>query len=715
MAEEENTSLLTPSTVGIAAAVGIGAYYLLSGSGEDARKLKVQTEEELSGYEEGIFSVWDRHAKRTTQYSKKGIASEKAVTLIDAFQECLMKNPKKVAWRREINNNTGWEECTYEKHYRNSTRMAKALMAAGVGARDTVSIIGFNSYQWITANMGCILAGGIGAGMYTSNNSGQIKYIVNHCKAKIVFVENKKQLKKFESIQTEVQNIKFYVIWDENDVKDLKDEKNTFGVPVFSYDEFLATFADKTTDEELKNRQAAIEPEHCCTLIYTSGTTGNPKAVMMSHDNLTFTAKALFHSLALPDMQHSVISYLPLSHIAAQIVDMHFPIYHTSVKRGFSTMVTFARPDALKGSIKGTMVSSKPTIFFGVPRVWEKFKAAILAKSAKVKKGAVLQGIIDWAKNVNYTRNNSLNQSEKTTTPFGYGLASKLVGGKVKEALGLQNCKVFMTGAAPIAKETLDWFKCMDIFLDEVYGMSECAGPISVGRLYHRETGTTGPPLDGAAIKLDFVEGRDKPNEGEICFRGRSIMMGYLDQEKKTREAIDAEGWLHSGDVGKFSHRCVGITGRIKELIITAGGENIAPVPIEHYIKAEAPALANVIMIGDRKKYNTCLVSLKCVMDGGSFGNPTNELDAEAITVSDAKTVDEAMKDKKWQEYITNAITKYNNDTTACASRAQKIQYFRILPEDLSVPAGTLGPTLKLKRSVVCKVYADLVETMYSK
>jgi len=672
MAEEDSSSLLTPTNIAIGAAVGLGAYYLLGSSSEDTRKLAKPAKSEISQYEEGPFFTWERSDKKKIQYAKEGIASEKAITVLEAFQECIIKNPKAVAWRREVENNTRWEECTYEKHYRNCTRMAKALMAAGIGMHDAVSIIGFNSMQWITANMGCILAGGIGAGMYTSNNCGQIKYIINHCKAKIVFVENKKQLKKFEAVQTEIPNVKLYVVWDEDDSKDLSDEKSVFGVPVFTYEEFLAKFADEVSDDQLKNRQNQICAEHCCSLIYTSGTTGNPKAVMMSHDNLTFTSKALFHSLALPDMNHSVISYLPLSHIAAQIVDMHGPIYQTSVKRGFSCTVSFARPDALKGSIKLTMLSAKPTIFFGVPRVWEKFKAAILAKSAKVKKGAVLQGVIDWAKSVNYARNNSLNQSETTTRPFGYSLASKVVGGKVKEALGLTNCKVYMTGAAPIAKETLDWFKAMDIFVDEVYGMSECAGPISVGRLYHRETGTTGPPLDGAEIRLDFVEGRDKPGEGEICFRGRSIMMGYLDQEKKTREAVDEQGWLHSGDVGKFSHRCVGITGRIKELIITAGGENIAPVPIEHYLKAEAPALANIIMIGDRRKYNTCLVTLKCVMDGGSFGNPTSQLEAEALTVSSATTVEEAMKDEKWDKYIKDAITKYNNDPTACASRAQK-------------------------------------------
>merc|ERR1719499_893419 len=216
-------------------------------------------------------------------------------------------------------------------------------------------------------------------------------------------------------------------------------------------------------------------------------------------------------------------------------------------------------------------------------------------------------------------------------------------------------------------------------------GMSESGGAATLGRIYHRQTGSTGPAIEGCEIKLVPVPGR-ADDEGEICFRGRNIMMGYLTNEQKTRESIDDEGFMHSGDVGRFDeHGCLSITGRIKELLITEGGENIAPVPIEHYIKGLCPALSNVIMIGDRRKYCTCLISLKTKIDPETE-KPTDMLDGPALDVSDAKTVQEAKEDPKWKAYIEDAIKTYNSDEEFCVSRAQKLQYFRILPEDLSRP-----------------------------
>lgn len=325
-----------------------------------------------------------------------------------------------------------------------------------------------------------------------------------------------------------------------------------------------------------------------------------------------------------------------------------------------------------------------------------------------------MQSLVDFAKRKCHAKNHSHNMSEgPTVTPFGYGVG-KLLMGKVKAALGLEKCMYYVTGAAPISKETLDYFKNLDIFIDEVYGMSESGGAATMGRIYHREMGSTGPAIEGCEIKLDYVKGRDKEGNGEICFRGRNIMMGYLTNEKKTRESIDDEGYMHSGDVGRFDeHGCLYITGRIKELLITEGGENIAPVPIETYISDTLPGLSNVIMIGDRRKYCSCLVSLKTKVDVETE-LPTNQLDGPALDVSPGvTTLEEAMEDEAWKKYIQGGIDKYNANPDVCVSRATRLQYFKILPQDLSRPGGTLGPTLKIKRPVVYKVHGDLIESMY--
>jgi long-chain-fatty-acid--CoA ligase ACSBG len=226
------------------------------------------------------------------------------------------------------------------------------------------------------------------------------------------------------------------------------------------------------------------------------------------------------------------------------------------------------------------------------------------------------------------------------------------------------------------------------------------------------KVGSTGPSLPGCEMKLMHEEGRDKPGNGEICYRGRHIMMGYMKMEEKTRGAIDEEGWLHSGDVGRVDEKgLLYITGRIKELLITAGGENIAPVPIEDFIKSRIPAVSNFMMVGDKRKYNVALVTLKT--EPNEDGTFSDKLAGEATSVSSATTVGEAKSDEAWQKYIMDAITAYNN-SDILVSRAQKIQKFVILDRDFSVPEGELGPTLKLKRGTVMEHFEKEIEGLYS-
>jgi len=704
MSKDDSDSYLTKRNLLIGAVALGGAAYLLSGSGEDKRKIDTSPEL-LPEYGPGPHRVINRDAEIPIKKSPSGIGTAEPETIVDVFKRAVERNPDAIAWRREPTPGN-WETCTWKQHWENCVQMAKSLIAVGINQHDTVNIIGFNSYQWITASLGCQLAGGISAGQYTTNNSGQCKYIAEHSGAKVIFLENAKQLAKWEEIHAELPDIKCIVVWDGSEI-----DAEKFKLKVYSYDDFIQV-GSSISDDEVISRFDKIKPGHCAGLIYTSGTTGNPKAVMMSHDNFIWTFKSFNESVGTPDdFTLRVISYLPLSHVAAQIVDIIAPLVVTADERPGE--LWFARPDALKGSLKLTLAACRPTFFFGVPRVWEKFKAAIQAK-AKEPKGAVMGALVSWAKGKCYEKNTGRSMSQPSVSPFGYGLASKVMG-KVKAALGLDQCVMCLTGAAPISRDTLEYFKNLDIFIHEVYGMSESGGPTTCNRLYHRETGTTGPALNGIEVKLDHVPDRDKKGEGEICFRGRSIMMGYLGMETKTREAIDDEGFMHSGDVGSFDESgCLSITGRIKELLITEGGENIAPVPIEHYIKSLCPALSNVIMIGDRRKYCTCLISLKTKIDPETE-KPTDMLDGPALDVSNAKTVQEAKEDTKWKAYIEDAIKTYNSDEEFCVSRAQKLQYFRILPEDLSRPQGTLGPTLKIKRSVVTKIYSEVIESMYQK
>jgi long-chain-fatty-acid--CoA ligase ACSBG len=301
--------------------------------------------------------------------------------------------------------------------------------------------------------------------------------------------------------------------------------------------------------------------------------------------------------------------------------------------------------------------------------------------------------------------------------PWGFGCANAIVFSKVKDALGLDKVKACYTAAAPIAPEVIEYFGSLNIHIYEVFGQSECTGPHTVSGPGEWKIGTCGRPMWGT----ESMESRDT---GELCYRGRHIFMGYMYMPDKTAETIDEEGWLHSGDVASFDDDrdpeipgpsgFMRITGRIKELIITAGGENVPPVLIENEMKAAMIALSNCMVIGDKRKYLTMLISLKCEVNPDT-GVPSTTLAADALHVgkmigSSAKTMEEAAADPLWKKYIDDGVKAANKKTT---SNAQIVQKWVMLPVDFSEKEGDLTPTLKLKRSVVTAKYAALIDSMY--
>ena len=580
-------------------------------------------------------------------------------------------------------------------------------MHLGLNRFESVSILGFNSPEWLIANNGAIAAGGFAAGIYTTNEPPACKYIVEHCSARVVVVEGQKQLDKILAIRAELPKLKAIVVYGGDFDKSANDGVGEGQAKVYGWKEFM-DLGEKISDAQVEARIADQKPGHCCTLIYTSGTTGNPKAVMISHDNVTWTTKAnMDHQPAITSGDLRVVSYLPLSHIAAQIVDIHSPM--AGLLLGLKAEVHFARPDALKGSLKQTLIDAKPTVFFAVPRVWEKFAEAMQAAGKKTK--WPVSSIKEWAKGLGRQMHAAAQVGSKRSNPFFAGIARKLLS-KAKAAIGLQECRVFLSGAAPITKDTLNYFGSLTINIVEVYGMSENTGPQTCGMNKKFIAGTCGPVIPGAEIKIDLDKG-DKPGNGEVCFRGRHVMMGYMHNQAKTNETIDEDGWLRSGDVGMIDPDTdmLSITGRIKELIITAGGENIAPVPVEDKLKELLPGISNAMMIGDKRKYNTVLITLRQVPDPNEDGAFTDALFGNSLEVSKAcKTVTQAKADPKWKEYIEAGIAGYNK---TAVSNAQRIQKFLILDTDFSVPGGELTATQKLKRNVVVEKYSKEIESMY--
>jgi long-chain-fatty-acid--CoA ligase ACSBG len=279
---------------------------------------------------------------------------------------------------------------------------------------------------------------------------------------------------------------------------------------------------------------------------------------------------------------------------------------------------------------------------------------------------------------------------------------------RVKEALGLDQCIANFSGAAPISREVVEYFGSLDLPVYEFFGQSECSGPQTCSMQGNWKIGTCGRTIDGVETKV-------VPGTGELIFGGRNVMMGYLNGEQQTKDAIDEEGWLHSGDCGNIDEDgFMSITGRIKELIITAGGENVPPVIIEDTIKEELPLLSNVMVVGDRRKFLAAVFTLRVTVD--KDGQPTDTLDEKALSVmkeigSSATTVKEARADEKVKTYLDAGLKRANGRAT---SRAQNVGKYVVLDHDFSIDSNELTPTLKLKRKVVHEKYESVIEDLYA-
>ncbi|CAB1331382.1 unnamed protein product, partial [Coregonus sp. 'balchen'] len=505
--------------------------------------------------------------------------------------------------------------------------------------------------KWFISDIAAILAGGFAVGIYTTNSPEACQYLAENCKANIVVVENHKQLQKILQVQDKLPHLKAIIQYKDS----------------------------------LKEKRPNLY-----TLTWTAFAVGR-------HVRLTEATKS----------QEIVVSYLPLSHIAAQMVDIW-----VTMKVGGATY--FAQPDALKGSLVNTMREVRPTAFMGVPRVWEKMQEKM--KSIGAKSSTVRRKVAVWAKGVGLQTNlRKMNQNgAMTRTPMNYRLAKKLVFRKVRKALGLDRCTKCYTGAAPITKDTLEFFLSLDIPVLELYGMSESTGPHTISLPDQFRLTSVGKLIPGCETK---IHSPDQEGNGEICFWGRHVFMGYLNQADKTEDALDAEGWLHSGDLGKHDDNgFLFITGRIKELIITAGGENIPPVPIEDAVKEAVSLVSNAMLIGDKRKFLAMLLTIKCQVNGDT-GAPEDELTPEAVELcqklgSNATRVSEIAggRDRVIHAAIQEGINRVNENAT---SNAQRIQKWTILDQDFSITGGELGPTMKLKRPVVMKMYKEQVDNFY--
>jgi len=568
----------------------------------------------------------------------------------------LVKNDVKISWT---------------DYYIKCSSFANTLNHYEIKQNECVAIMGFNDPSWFMSAIGSSLYGVPFTGIYPTNGPEEVDHNLNITNSSVLVIENMKLL---EGIKLK-RNLKLILVYGEQ-VK----ENHYQNIPLFNFDEIL------TTHKKANFGFKKPEPQNTLCYIFTSGTTGLSKAVIMTHENVSYTGDRM---VKLYQLNHErIVSYLPLSHIAASMIDIFCHFYHQGT-------IYFAKPDALRGSLKDTLLEVRPTMFFGVPRVWEKFYE-VMIKIAQEKYQGLIGKIVKAI--VQFIKNQTCNVHLKSQTAISPGLIEKLVyqilGKKlsqtIKNNLGLDQCKYFMTGAAPISRDILEYFASIDIVINELYGMSETTGVITASLPNQYRWGSAGKPLIG---KVKIAE------DGEILYQSKCVFAGYYQNEKATQETLE-DGWLHTGDIGEMRDGYLYITGRKKELLITAGGENVAPVKIEERIKHFAPKISQVVVIGDKRKYLTCLITL-------GVKENSNEL---LIQEFGGKTIQDALKSDSWKSYLDNAIKQYNNNPI---SNAQKIQKWVLLGEDLTIQNNCMTPTMKLKRAKIYERFEKEIESMY--
>jgi long-chain acyl-CoA synthetase len=554
-----------------------------------------------------------------------------------------------------------WRPTPYRRFVDEVRTAARALIALGLPHGGKVALLGFNRPEWVIVDHAAMMAGGAAAGIYTTCSPDEVQYIVHHAEARVVLVEDAAQLAKLEARRAQLPLLRWIV---------LMQGATGAGEGVLAWADFLAR-ADGVPEADLDQRIDAIAQADLATLIYTSGTTGPPKGVMLSHGNLAWTARTLADVGGAVDGDVS-LSYLPLSHVAEQMASIHLPATVGST-------VYFAEsiervPDNLK--------EARPTVFFGVPRIWEKFHAALAAKFAEAT--GVKRTLLAWTRKICA----EVNARRDRGQPLGaaltaqYQLVDRIVLRKLKAAIGFDRARSCISGAAPIAADVLAFFASIDIPVREIYGQSEDSGPTSLNLPGKTRLGSVGPPLPGLQVRIAA--------DGEIQIKGPNVFLGYYKEPAATAEAL-VDGWLGSGDLGAFdADGFLSITGRKKEILITAGGKNIAPKNLEAAMK-ESPLVAEVVVMGDRRKFLTALVTLdeaaarKLVPDG--------DLHAAAP--------------------IRAAVQAHVDTVNPTLARVEQIKKFTILPRPFAIDTGELTPTLKIKRAVVAAKYAAEIEAMY--
>ena len=593
-------------------------------------------------------------------------------TIVDVFLAAASARPDAVALERH--DGTGWQPITWQEYERAVAETAAGLRGLGLRPGDRVGILSANRPEWHIADLAILAAGLVSTPVYATSSSGQIAHVLSDAGAKVCFVDDGEQLSKVLLRRLDVPMLERVVVMDGLDGAD-----DAF---VGSMEELRRTGARALVeDAELLSAYAAdIHLEALATLVYTSGTTGPPKGAMITHANLMATLRSLTSLIELRPTDR-FLSFLPLSHITERCVS-HFGQIVSGGETWFARSLTSV-PDDLR--------SCRPTLFFAVPRVWEKFREAILDGVAEAPPplASVVHRYLELATERGDRRDDWAPASERAT----FAVLDHSVGALLRHKLGLDEARLLSSGAAPIHPDLLRWFHGIGLPIAEGYGQTEVTLCTTLNPAEDIRIGTVGRPIPGVEVRI--------ADDAEILVRGPNVCAGYWKKPKATAELIDADGWLHTGDLGSLdADGYLRISGRKKDLIINAYGKNISPSEIETALRQE-PLISQAVVVGDGRKFLAALLTL----DTAAAAAWAAERGAPLLVQAG-----ELMDDPEVRAAIDEAVARVN----AKHSHTEGIRRWRLVPRDLSVAGGELTPTLKVKREVVTDRYRDLIDQMYA-
>ena len=577
-----------------------------------------------------------------------------------------------MSWKRDGQ----WRTRSWREHRERVAEAAVGLARLGVGRGDFVAIMATNRPEHVVADQAAVHAGATPSTFYYTLAPEQIGYCAGHCEAKVAVLENRDMLKRWQEVRAELPALRHLVVLEGGEDDSGKDGVLTWDQLVADGREALA--ADPNAFEELRAR---MRPEDAATLLYTSGTTGPPKGVLLTHRNVLYECSALNRMHGLPKGGSSV-SYLPLAHIAERVLSIYGPL----TLRGH---VWFC-PDPAQAV--EYVREARPTLFFGVPRVWEKVRAGINAKIAaeeNERRRKLAQGAIATALEV--VRRRQRGEAVPLGMRLRHAALDKLVLAKIRKGIGLDRCTFASSAASPLAVDVAEYFAAIGLPLVEVYGMTETTG-VATGNPPDRiKIGTVGPAIAGVEVRL--------ADDGEVLVRGPVNAPGYFKQEEATRALIDDDGWLHTGDVGELDDDgYLRIVDRKKELIITSSGKNVSPANIEGLLK-EHPLVGQALAYGDNRPYVVALVVLDHEMvpawaaRNGIAGATPPELAAHEQVLAE----------------VQHAVDAANQRL----ARAEQVKRFEVLPVEWTAESEELTPTLKLRRRIIHAKYAERIDALY--